>query len=381
MSKSGKSEIFGASPENEERAQLIAALGHDIRAPLQVLGLSLQSLRLRARDAEDQELVFAAESAFEEVAAISDDLIDSLNFGAGAEPPREEGITLANLLHELERRFRRRAAEQNLKLRIFPTRIHCVADRRYLQRILDNLVANALKHARATRILVGARLRGYETLLLEVVDNGRGIPEDEQPFIFEERYRGRAAIEGNARGQGLGLWIVRRFANFTGGRVTVRSRPGHGTRFTVEMPTYAERKHPPAARLDADGFDLSHKMVAILDDDEDVLRATAMSFEALGANVFTSSDSLHFLASLSSMPKMPDLVLLDYCLGAATVERTLGVLQTRFGSDLRAIIVSGHTTDARLRAMQTEVPVLAKPLTAASMQMIVGLVRGRPTQE
>jgi DNA-binding NtrC family response regulator len=143
------------------------------------------------------------------------------------------------------------------------------------------------------------------------------------------------------------------------------------------MPTYAERKHPPAARLDSNGFDLSHKIVAILDDDEDVLRATAMSFDALGANVFTSSDSLHFLASLSSMPKTPDLVLLDYCLGAATVERTLAVLQTRFGSGLRAIVVSGHTTDARLRAMQAQVPVLAKPLTAANMRMIVEFVRGR----
>src|ERR1700752_5000347 len=110
----GKPGIFGASAQGDERGQLIAALGHDIRATLQVLGLSLQGLRLRAHDSEDQELVFAAEAAFEEIAAITGDLIDALRFGVSAEPPREEGITLANLLHELERRFRRRAMDQKV---------------------------------------------------------------------------------------------------------------------------------------------------------------------------------------------------------------------------------------------------------------------------
>lgn len=374
MSKNGKSEIFGSTAQGDERAQLIAALGHDVRAPLQVLGLSLQGLRLRAHEAEDQELVFAAESAFEEIAAITDDLIDSLRFGVTAEPPREEGITLANLLHELERRFRRRALEQKIDLRVFPTRIHCVADRRYLQRILDNLVANALKHSGGTRVLVGARLRGYETLLLEVVDDGRGIPEDEQPFIFEEWFRGRAAVSGSARGQGLGLWIVRRFAKTAGGRVSVRSKPGKGTRFTVEVPTYAERREPPAARIASTGYALNRKLVALLDDDDDVLRATRMSLEALGANVFASNDSLHFLASVTTMPAMPDLFLLDFSLGASTVERTLNVLKTRFGKQLRAIVVSGHTTDLRLRALESEVRVLSKPLTALHMQQIVAML-------
>lgn len=374
VSKNGKSEIFGSSAQGDERAQLIAALGHDVRAPLQVLGLSLQGLRLRAHEPEDQELVYAAESAFEEIAAITDDLIDSLRFGVTAEAPREDGITLANLLHELERRFRRRALENRIRLRVLPTRIHCVADRRYLQRILDNLVANALKHSGGTRVLVGARLRGYETLVLEVVDDGRGIPEDEQPFIFEEWYRGRAAVAAGSHGQGLGLWIVWRFASAAGGRVVVRSAEGKGTRFTIEVPSYAERRPPPAARITATGCALQRKLVALLDDDDDVLRATKMSFEALGANVFASSDVLHFLASVASMPSTPDLFLLDFNLGAQTVERTLGVLRTRFGAGFCAMVVSGHTYNPTLQTLG--VPVLAKPLTAAHMQTIVALLTG-----
>lgn len=377
MSGPVRLEPLHSSVEGDERVQLIAALGHDIRAPLQVLGLSLQSMRLRARDQEDQELVFAAESAFEEIAAITDDLIDSLRFGVSADPPQEEGITVANLLHELERRFRRRAVQESVELRVFPTRIYCVADRRYLQRILDNLVANALKHAQAKHVLVGARLsRGYSALRLEVVDDGRGIPENEQPFIFEEWYRGRAAVEENSRGQGLGLWIVRRFAGAAGGSVTVRSRLGRGTRFIVELPTYGERREPPAARLFTNGSGLSQKLVALLDDDDDVLRATRMSLESLGANVFASSDDLHFLARVTTMRKMPDLFLLDFSLGANTVERALKTLQTRFGRDLRAVVVTGHTRDPRLRSIEAEVLVMSKPLTALHMQKIVAMLRG-----
>jgi two-component sensor histidine kinase/CheY-like chemotaxis protein len=376
LAKRAAADVFGAGTEGDERAQLIAALGHDIRGPLHVLGLSLQSLRLRARDSEDQELVFAAESAYEEIAAITDDLLDGLRFGVSSEGPREEGITLANLFHELARRFRRRALLEKVDLRVFPSRVHCVADRRYLQRILDNLVANALKHAHARRILVGARLRGYGTLLLDVVDDGRGIPPEEQPFIFEEWYRGRGAVADGTRGQGLGLWIVRRFATAAGGTVTVRSTVGRGTRFTVELPTYAERRPPPAARVAAGGRDLTGRMVALLDDDDDVLRATRMAFEALGASVFASTDELHFLASVTGMPEVPDLFLLDYNLGGTTVERTLAVLRSKFGPSLRAAILSGHTTDLRPQEMDLGVPVIAKPLTAAHMERIVRVLCG-----
>lgn len=375
MPKDGQ---VGLAQVGDERAQLIAALGHDVRAPLQVLGLSLQGLRLRARDADEQELIFAAESALEEVAALTDDLVDSLRFGVGAEPPREEGVTLANVLHVVERRFQRRAAQQKVELRVFPTRIHCVTDRRFLQRILDNLVSNALKHANAKRIVVGARLRSYDTLVLEVVDDGRGIPEAEQPFIFEESYRCRAAVDASARGQGLGLWIVRRFANEAGGRVAVRSRLGCGARFVVELPTYAARRPPPAPRLASNDYRLSRRLIALLNEDEDVLRTLGMSFEALGANVFASTDELHFLANVSCMPAVPDLLILDLALGEHSVDRTLRNLRARFGREMRAIVVSSQRLQVGSSTIAKDVRVITKPLTEKHMQEIVAMLTEWP---
>jgi two-component sensor histidine kinase len=368
-----KPETLEPSAAGDERGQVIAALGHDIRGPLQVLGLSLQGLRLRARESEDRELVLTAESACDEISAITDDLIDSLRLEVSDEPPRAERIALSNLFYEIENQFRGRAVQQNLRLRVFAPRIHCTSDRRYLRRILGNLVANALKHSHGKRILAGAKLRGYETLILEVLDDGLGIPEDEQPLIFNEGYRGRAAVAANTRGQGLGLWIVQRFVEAAGGRVTVWSREGYGTRFTVQLPTHAARCPLPAVRFDSTGRTLDRTLVALLSD-EDALRATRVYLEGFGINVFASDDDLHFLAHVMTMPVMPDLFLLDFGLGATPVERTLRTLQTRFGTRLRAVVVSRRNPHPRLRAIEREVPVIAMPLTTAHMEDIVAML-------
>jgi CheY-like chemotaxis protein/two-component sensor histidine kinase len=372
----GAGNLFGLDAEGEERARLVAALGHDIKGPLQVLGLSLQNLLVRVPDQDARQILFAAESAFDEIASLNEDLLDALRFGIGATAPREEGITLANMLRELERRFKRRAAHERVELRMVPSRIHCVADRHYVQRILGNLVENAFKHAQASRIVVGARMRGYEKVLLEVIDDGRGIPREELPYIFEEWFRGRQAVRENARGQGLGLWAVQRCAEAMGGRVHVNSELGRGTRFTVEIPTYAQRRMQ-VAEVPVRGVDgLEQRLVAVLDDEEDVVTAMRMSLEALGARVFAASDDLYFLSRLTGMSQPPDLVLLDFNLGGRTAERTLAILRTKFGDALRAVVITGQGVDSRLQALPLDVPVIAKPLSAQHLQRIAAVLCG-----
>lgn len=372
----GSKDLFGLDAEGEERARLVAALGHDIKGPLQVLGLSLQNLLVRVPDQDARQILFAAESAFDEIASLNEDLLDALRFGVGATAPREEGITLANMLRELERRFRRRAALENVELRIAPTRIHCVADRHYVQRILGNLVENAFKHAQASRIVVGARMRSYERVLLEVADNGRGIAREELPYVFEEWFRGRRAVGEGTRGQGLGLWAVQRCAEAMGGSVVVNSEEGSGTRFTVDIPTFAQRRSAMTA-MPACGVDgLGQRLVAVLDDEEDVVTAMRMSLEALGARVFAASDDLYFLSRLTSMSEPPDLVLLDFNLGGRTAERTLSILRTKFGSALRAVIITGHGSDPRLRSLADDVPIIEKPLSTTHLNAVAAILSG-----
>ena len=367
-------EPFGLVRDGEERARLIAALGHDMKGPLYVLRLSLQSLSLKEADSETREILQAAEAAFDEVVSLSDDLLDALRFGAGVVALREEGMTLANLFSDVQRRFRRRANEQGVQLRVAKTRIYCVADRHYLQRILGNLVENAFKHSRASKILIGARLKSEDRLLLEVIDNGRGIPDREVPFVFEEWFRGGEAVAKGVRGQGLGLWAVQRCTETMGGNVSVESELGRGSKFTVDLPLFAERRQPLAPFDNLPSNSLESKLVAVLDDDEDVLRALRTSFETIGVRVFAATDDLHFLTQISAMARAPDLFLLDFNLAGHTVERTLSVLRSRYGRALNAIVISGRTNDASLRKSCRDFPVLAKPLTASNIRSIVSVL-------
>ena len=203
-------DVFSDTVEGEEKARLIAALGHDLKGPLHVLGLSMQNLLSRAADSETKAILLTAEAAFDEVASLCEDLLDTLRFGIGVVSSREDGLSLARLFEDVRRRFRRRAEVEHIDLRVASTRVHCVADKHLLQRIVGNLVENALKHSQASRVLVGARLLGSVRVQLRVVDDGCGIPESELPFIFDEWFRGHRATSDGTRGQGLGLWAVRR---------------------------------------------------------------------------------------------------------------------------------------------------------------------------
>jgi CheY-like chemotaxis protein/two-component sensor histidine kinase len=369
--------IFSSIEVGEEKARLIAALGHDLKGPLHVLGLSLQNLAIRTSDDQSKEILQTAEAAFDEVASLNDDLLDALRFGIGVVSPKEEGITLANLFEDVKRRFRRRSELEGVELRVAPTRIHCVADRHLLQRIVANLVENALKHAQATRVLVGARLRNGSRVSIQIMDDGRGIPESELPSIFEEWFRGRQATSDGTRGQGLGLWAVQRCVEAMRGSVAVDSLSGKGTIFTVEFDAYAKRRERPVLLPFKDSDGLKSKVVAVLDDDVNVLRALRTSLESLGLRVFATSDDLYLLASMAKIETPPDLFLLDFNLGGTTVERTLRMLKGRFGTRFNAIVITGHSNDSRLHELEKIVPVIFKPLSQANLRAIVEVLSGR----
>jgi two-component sensor histidine kinase/CheY-like chemotaxis protein len=367
----GARDLLGAVEGPEEKARLIEALGHDSKAPLHILSLSLQTLLLRSWDPETLEILESAESAFSELAALHEDLLDALRFGVGASHPREERISLSALFAELKRRFKRRAEHEGVEIRVSETRIWCVTNRHYLVRILANLIENALKHADARRIAVGARLKPEDSLILEVADDGRGISEQELPYVFEEWFRGRRAIATGTRGQGLGLWAVQRCVQALGGSITVDSVVDRGTRFIVDIPVYAERL-PLSPKLPTVGAgSLAGKVVVILDDDEDVVRALRTSVESLGARAVSAADELYLLARIGSLEVPPDLFLLDFNLGGRTIERTLKLLQGKYGEALRAIIITAHSSDERVTRLGQEFQIVRKPLTSQCLQQIV----------
>src|SRR6185436_12493491 len=104
-----------------------------------------------------------------------------------------------------------------------------------LERILDNFLSNALRYARGGRVLIGCRRRG-DSIEIQVVDTGPGIPADQHEVVFEEFAQLHNPQRDRQQGMGLGLAIVRRLASLLGHAVTLRSVPGKGSTFAVRVP-------------------------------------------------------------------------------------------------------------------------------------------------
>jgi signal transduction histidine kinase len=181
-----------------------------------------------------------------------DVLLDVARLESGATQPRMTDFPLERVFESLRVTFEAQAAEKGLRFQVHPTRAWCRSDPLLLERVLANLVSNALRYTRAARyspvcaLLKGGRMR------IEVRDSGQGIPADRINDVFDEFVRLPGTDAGAAgRGMGLGLAIVRRLCALLGHELKVRSRTGRGSTFSVSLPRVRAIVQPPVAATSA----------------------------------------------------------------------------------------------------------------------------------
>lgn len=224
-----------AERANHSKSRFLAAASHDLRQPAQSLGLFVNLLSTQLEGHPSQKMVQHVEASLNALCLLLDSLLDVSKLDAGTIVPRLEEVPLAPLLNELAREYRLRADEAGLELRVVEADLWTRTDRGLLQRILRNLVENALRYTPQGRILVGCRRR-HGTVRIEVHDTGVGIPRDKLQDIFEEFVQIDDPRRERGQGLGLGLAIVRRLAQLLNHRIGVRSTPGRGSCFSVEIP-------------------------------------------------------------------------------------------------------------------------------------------------
>ena len=213
--------------ERNRGAYLIAAAGHDLRQPLQIIAMVLDALRRSHLTANQLEWVSAAT---DEIYSLSAGLTD-LAVSARLSEPECTRVPLRGVLSVAAESWRRHAAARGLELRVRRTDLVVRSDPRLLTTIVRNLVGNAVKHTRAGGVLVGCRPRA-EGVRIDVVDTGPGLPDGLFTHIFEPHRRGEASPEG----LGLGLAIVRDAIERVGCTLSVRTTEGHGTCFSLTIP-------------------------------------------------------------------------------------------------------------------------------------------------
>jgi len=369
-----------AEAANRAKSQLLAAASHDLRQPLHALGLYTAALAARAREAEWRPLVLSVERAVNALEAQFAQLLDLSRLEAGALTPSLSRVALAPLFARIAADFAAEAATKGIALRLPRTLLAVTSDAALLERIVRNLVANALRYTRDGGVLIAARRR-RDRVVIEIVDTGIGIAPENRERIFEEFYQVGFVNHGRSTGMGLGLAIVRRLAHLLGHDVSVLSVPGRGSRFRVVAPRAADTPRIVAAAIPPLRTDhaarsarvsLSGALIAVIDDDAGTIDAMDALFATWGARVAGGVDTFAVLDVLGELKRYPDLVIADLRLanGASGLD-AIRVLHAELGIAIPGLIVSGDTaTAAEGEVRAAGFSLLPKPVVPALLEAV-----------
>jgi signal transduction histidine kinase len=362
-----------AEHANAAKTRFLAAASHDLRQPIHALGLLLATLADRVKDAGSAPVLKQLDGAVDAIDSMLNSLLDISKLDAGVVRPDIGPVELGALLERLNGEHQPIARVTGNELRMRPTSVVVLSDATMLQRILANLISNALRYTANGRVLVGARRCGG-SIRIEVYDNGPGIPQDSLEDIFLEFHQLGNPERDRRKGLGLGLAIVKRLAGLLGHKIDVRSTVGRGSRFAITVPLSTERR--PAARPASSvamGADLLGARVLVLDDDISVLDAMRTLLEGWGCDVITTSSPQEAEAALASDSRLPDMLIVDYRLrrhasGIETIERLHQLARHR----IPALVVTGDTAPDRLReAQESGYPLLHKPVRPAQLRAVM----------
>src|SRR5690606_26672582 len=228
-----------ADEANLDKTRFLAAASHDLLQPLNAARLYASSLVERPLDEADALIARNIDASLAAVEEILSALIDISRMDAGRPEPEITDVALNELFQHLEVEFAPLAREKGLELRVVPTSLWVRTDRRLLRRVLQNLVANAVKYTSNGSVLLGARRRNG-SVLVQVTDTGRGIPSSKHELNFKAFQR----LDDHGpeiRGLGLGLTIVERICRVLQSPNSINSRPGRGSTFSVLLPSAEPR--------------------------------------------------------------------------------------------------------------------------------------------
>lgn len=226
---------------SRSRSLFLAGVSHDLKQPVQALGMFTACLEGHARDQQGalgdelKRLSHNSALALASISGLVGRLLELSRLEAGEIQPRRRRVRLADLFDYTRAQQADKARDKGLELRFAETDMAVVSDLKMLQSILDNLVSNAVRYTPRGRVLVGARRRG-DQVDIQVWDTGPGIPAPSIPLLFEAYRRFDDTARGAELGHGLGLALVKKQVELLDHALIVNSLPGRGSLFAVRLP-------------------------------------------------------------------------------------------------------------------------------------------------
>ncbi len=373
-----------AERANIAKSKFLAAASHDLRQPLHALTLFTSALDEHVREAEGRRIAEHIVASVRALEKLFDALLDISRLDAGVLKPQLRHFRLDSLLHRLVNEHTPGAAAKGLHVACEDSGLVVHSDPALLERILRNYLSNAIRYTVRGEVRVRCRRRG-ETVSVEVLDTGIGIPASQHHAIFQEFHQLENAERDRTKGLGLGLAIVERVARLLGHDVGVMSQPGRGACFSVAVPI-GDSAQELAETADGGGDaarELDGLCVVIVDDEAAVREATRTLLRQWGCRVVAAASAEDSAAELRVASLSPGAIVVDYRLpGALTGVDVIERLRAEFGSEIPALIVTGDTAPERLReAKASGHPLMHKPLQPARLRAFLRNTRRRRARE
>ncbi len=359
---------------NAAKSRFLAMASHDLRQPLHALGLFVAQLRTPLKSGERTKTIERIDATRKEMDEMFNSLLDISRLDAGILTPKITEFPIARLLQTIETTFDQATREKGLRLRVRRSDAWVRSDAMLLERILLNLVSNAVRYTLRGGIIVGCRRRG-EMLRIEVWDSGPGIPEDQKQNIFGEFFQLPGPERNRYGGLGLGLAIVDRLRVLLNHQVDLASTVGRGSRFAILIPmadkcvTSTEPVDTPRPAVVA----VEGKVILVIADAPIVREETGGLLGKWGYSVLTAGSDEAALIRLAERQQRLDLIISDYHLASGkTGIRAIEQISAAFGSSIPAILTSGDTAPEPLRdAKDRGYILLHKPVDPMRLRAVM----------
>jgi signal transduction histidine kinase len=360
------------------KSSVLISVTHDLLQPLNAARLTLSALAEMTETQESGLLVDQVDRSLVTLEDLLRSLLEIAKLDAGALRPEVRPLALAPLFEQLRNEFAPIAARQGLSLRIRTSPLAVSSDAMMLRRILQNLLANAIRYTRSGGVVMGCR-RSNDRICVQVSDTGPGIAQAQQEAIFREFQRGEASATDQA-GFGLGLSIVRRFATVLGHEVRLSSQVGKGSTFVLEL----EPADPSEVSDEVHETKLSERRygglegakILLVENDPSGSEAMAALLEGWGCDVATTPSAADALLRLNELGGAPDAVIADLHLdhGESGLSAIADIRQ-HLKLDVPAMIITAdYSEKAAKQASLSGLEVLKKPIKPAEMRALLSFL-------
>ncbi|MFK7894077.1 MAG: hybrid sensor histidine kinase/response regulator [Granulosicoccus sp.] len=370
-----------SSEEKASRAKstFLSAASHDLRQPLHSLRLFTTALDIQSQDSEQKRLVSQINASVLSLEEMFNVLLDISKLDAGTIEPQTRNVYLDNLLAQLEDEFAPAAHAKGLKFTLDKNGHTLFTDGVLFAKLVQNLLSNAIKYTDSGQVTIrSSAAQGSDHVLLEILDSGVGIPDEETARVFEEFVQLDNDARDRSLGMGLGLSVVKRLCKLLGVEIDFISKAGSGTQVSLKVPA-GTRQVPVDTQTvthdqsDAASAHMDSLFVLVIDDDEPACLAMEALLEHWGCVVMIAHSGDAALHQLDEIGEEPDILITDYRLrngetGGDVVRRIRNTLRRQ----LPAIILTGDIAAERLVEIRgLGLPLLHKPCEPHALRALI----------